>query len=117
MWTELALRFCFGGILVSLFALLGQVLRPKTFSGIFGAAPSVALAALGICFWKDGAAGAAIEGRSMLIASAALLTYSAICVYIAKTKRLPVWFGAGLAWLAWLAVALGGWCLYTRIAR
>jgi Protein of unknown function (DUF3147) len=37
-------RFVAGGLIVSLFAVLGDVLRPKSFAGLFGAAPSVALA-------------------------------------------------------------------------
>ena len=41
---ELVLRFVLGGVIVSLFSLLGDLWKPKTFSGIFGAAPSVALA-------------------------------------------------------------------------
>jgi hypothetical protein len=39
--------FCFfvGGVVVSLFAILGNPLKPKSFAGLFGAAPSVALGA------------------------------------------------------------------------
>ena len=39
---------------VSLFAVAGDVLRPKSFAGLFGAAPSVALATLTLAFWKHG---------------------------------------------------------------
>jgi Protein of unknown function (DUF3147) len=39
-------RFVAGGVVVSLFAIVGDVLRPKSFAGLFGAAPSVALATL-----------------------------------------------------------------------
>ena len=44
-------RFLMGGMIVSLFASLGDVLKPKSFAGLFGAAPSVALATLGSQFW------------------------------------------------------------------
>ena len=44
---ELVVRFLVGGALVSLFALIADVLKPKGFAGLFGAAPSVALASLG----------------------------------------------------------------------
>jgi hypothetical protein len=37
-----------GGVVVSLFAILGDTLKPKSFAGLFGAAPSVALATLGL---------------------------------------------------------------------
>jgi hypothetical protein len=44
------LRFAAGGLIVSAFAVLGDVLRPKSFAGLFGAAPSVALATLSLAF-------------------------------------------------------------------
>jgi hypothetical protein len=53
--TEYGVRFLVGGIVVSTFAILGDVLRPKSFAGLFGAAPSVALATLGIAVYRHGA--------------------------------------------------------------
>ena len=44
---DLVLRFVIGGLVVSSFAVLGDMLKPKSFAGLFGAAPSVALATLG----------------------------------------------------------------------
>jgi hypothetical protein len=38
--------FVAGGLIVSAFAILGDLLRPKSFAGLFGAAPSIALATL-----------------------------------------------------------------------
>jgi hypothetical protein len=38
---EYLFRLLAGGIVVSTFAVLGDVLRPKSFAGLFGAAPSV----------------------------------------------------------------------------
>jgi hypothetical protein len=37
--TEYIVRFLVGGAVVSAFAMLGDVLRPKSFAGLFGAAP------------------------------------------------------------------------------
>ena len=45
---ELIFRFLIGGTLVSAFALVGDAVRPKSFAGLFGAAPSIALATLGL---------------------------------------------------------------------
>jgi hypothetical protein len=45
--TQIFVRFFIGGVVVSAFAVIGDVLRPKSFAGLFGAAPSVALATLG----------------------------------------------------------------------
>ena len=44
--TEYILRFIVGGAIVSAFATLGDMLRPKSFAELLGAAPSVALATL-----------------------------------------------------------------------
>jgi hypothetical protein len=38
--------FLAGGVAVAAFAALGDTLRPKSFAGLFGAAPSIALATL-----------------------------------------------------------------------
>ena len=57
--TEYVVRFLVGGVVVSAFAMLGHVLRPKSFAGLFAAAPSVALATLGIAVYQHGASYAA----------------------------------------------------------
>lgn len=36
---EYILRFLLGGLIVSIFASIADVLRPKGFAGLFGAAP------------------------------------------------------------------------------
>ena len=66
MPVELAVRFVIGGLIVSAFALLGEIVRPKLFAGIFGAAPSVALATLGLTFAGHGGSYVGVEGRSMM---------------------------------------------------
>src|ERR1700744_3210483 len=43
---EYLVRFLVGGIVVSAFAVISDVLRPKSFAGLFCAAPSLALATL-----------------------------------------------------------------------
>ena len=75
------LRFIAGGVAVSMFAALGDTLQPKSFAGLFGAAPSIALAALLITLSQNGASFAAVEGRSMIAGAFALAAYSwAVCV-------------------------------------
>ncbi len=66
-----------GGAIVSAFALLGEMCKPKTFAGIFGAAPSVALATLGLALLNQGSSFAALEGRSMVLGAVAFVAYSA----------------------------------------
>jgi uncharacterized membrane protein (GlpM family) len=72
---ELLWRFLIGGALVSVFALVGDVMRPKRFAGIFGAAPSIALATLALTVARDGRAFAAIEARSMVLTSGGFILY------------------------------------------
>lgn len=108
MIQELALRFLLGGSIVSLFSLTGDVWKPKTFSGVFGAAPSVALASLALAAHQHGAPELALLGRSMVVGAIALYVYSVACVAASGRTRWPVWLSALCAWLVWFAVALGG---------
>jgi hypothetical protein len=47
-------RFLIGGVVVSAFSALGDILKPKSLAGLFGAAPSVALATLALTIATDG---------------------------------------------------------------
>jgi hypothetical protein len=53
-----------------------DTLRPKSFAGLFGAAPSIALATLLITLAQKRAVFAAVEGRSMIAGVVALAPYS-----------------------------------------
>jgi hypothetical protein len=64
--TDTVLRLLIGGLAVSFFAALADVVRPKSFAGLFGAAPSIALATLTLTVSERGASFAAAEGRSMM---------------------------------------------------
>jgi hypothetical protein len=106
--AELGVRFILGGLIVSLFSVTGELWKPKTFSGIFGAAPSVALASLALTFAKQGPPVVALLARSMVIGSVALYAYGAACVFATKQESWPVWLAALSSWLAWFAAALAG---------
>ena len=45
--SQILVRFLVGGAVVSAFAIIGDLLKPKSFAELFGDAPSVALATLG----------------------------------------------------------------------
>jgi hypothetical protein len=105
---DLAIRFLLGGVIVSLFSVTGELWKPKTFSGMFGAAPSVALASLALTYGKQGPAVVAVLGRSMVIGSVALFVYASACVFAAKQEKWPVLPSAVCAWLAWFLVAFAG---------
>jgi hypothetical protein len=100
-------RFLIGGAVVSVFAMLGDVLRPKSFAGLFGAAPSVALATLSLTFWKEAAGYVAIEGRSMLIGAFALALYSLVVCQLLMRARLSALLSTGAATALWLTMAIG----------
>jgi uncharacterized membrane protein (GlpM family) len=111
---ELALRFFIGGCLVAIFAVIADVLRPKGFAGLFAAAPSIALATLGLTVASEGKVYAAVEARSMIAGATAFLLYALCCVYfigMRRTKATP----AAFALLAvWGIAAFGLWTLWLR---
>jgi uncharacterized membrane protein (GlpM family) len=111
---ELIIRFIVGGLVVSFFAVLGDVLKPKSFAGLFGAAPSVALATLALAIMANGKAYAALEARSMILGACAFIVYAWCCMRI-MTKHDARAKAATIAALAvWLACALGGWLVFLR---
>ena len=91
MVLEYGLRFLAGGIAVSAFATLGDMLRPQSFAGLFGAAPSIALATLLITLARKGAPFVAVEGRSMIVGAFALATYSWVVCVLIKKYLLSSW--------------------------
>ena len=104
---ETSIRFIIGGLFVSAFAVLGDVLKPKSFAGLFGAAPSVALATLILTIHGQGRDFAAAEARTMLFGAAAFFVYAcAVCRIIMRSK-LPASIVATASILIWLAVAFG----------
>lgn len=76
MLEEILFRFAIGGVVVAAFATLGDLFKPKSFAGLFGAAPSVALATLGMAVVTKGRLYAATEARSMMGGALALLVYT-----------------------------------------
>jgi len=112
--TDLFIRFVIGGLVVSGFAVLGDVLRPKTFAGLFGAAPSVALATITLTLHHSGKSYAALEAHSMLAGAAAFFVYACAASFLLMRFRthallttialMPLWFG----------VAFGLWYLCLR---
>ena len=101
--NEIVIRFLIGGLVVSVFAVIGDLFKPKSFAGLFGAAPSVALATLGLTVAANGSAYASLEARSMLAGAIALLVYGS-CVgwLIVRCKAgatlitlctIPIWLG------------------------
>lgn len=110
---EILIRFVVGGVVVSLFALIGDLLKPKSFAGLFGAAPSIALATLGLTVAGNGTFYAANEARSMIGGAIAFFAYASFVSWVMMRYKpkgilvtlasIPLWFGVGFAiWFLWL---------------
>jgi hypothetical protein len=105
------IRFLVGGVVVSLFSALGDVLRPKSFAGLFGAAPSIALATVALTIEQSGKSYAAIEGRSMILGAIAFFVYALNVSWVLKRYRPSALTAAVALMPIWFAVSFGLWFL------
>ena len=106
---EIFFRFVVGGVVVSAFAVFADVLKPKSFAGLFGAAPSVALATVALTVKEHGGIYAGIEGRSMILGAIAFFIYACVSSRLMMRQKWPALPVSSLALLLWLGVALGLW--------
>jgi Protein of unknown function (DUF3147) len=112
----LLIRFLIGGVVVSLFAALSDVLRPKSFAGLFGAAPSIALATLGLTIHQNGKTYAGLEVRSMILGAIGFFAYAFSVSWVLRRYK-PSALLATLSLLPiWFAVSLGLWLVFARSA-
>src|SRR5579864_1075530 len=105
--TKFVFRFMVGGTIVSLFAVLGDILRPKSFAGLFGAAPSVAIATLLLTIHQQGAVYAAVEARSMIGGAIAFCFYTGCVCWVVMRYKCSASIVAGLLLVVWLVTAVG----------
>jgi hypothetical protein len=105
--SEYVIRFFLGGMVVSAFAMGGDTLRPKSFAGLFSAAPSVALATLGIAVFWHGAGYAALQSRAMIAGAIALGIYSVVVCQLLVRTRLTAMPATLISLVVWLIVAFG----------
>ena len=105
--TDTLTRFLIGGLAVSFFAALADVLRPRSFAGLFGAAPSIALATLTLTVAQRGAPFAAEEGRSMIVGALALAACSAVVCLLIQRSRWHANVAALFGIAVWFVVAFG----------
>ncbi|WFU23098.1 DUF3147 family protein [Bradyrhizobium sp. CB1717] len=105
--TEYIVRFIAGGMIVSAFAILGDMLRPKSFAGLLGAAPSVALATLAIAIVQHGRPYAASESWTMIYGAIALACYSVAVCHLLMRFRIAALPATILTFAVWLVVAFG----------
>jgi hypothetical protein len=108
------IRFFVGGFLVSVFSLLGDLFKPKSFAGLFGAAPSVALATIGLTVVSDGKSYASTEASSMLAGAFAFLAYASCVSWVMMHGRLNALRVTIFALPIWGMVAFALWDIWLR---
>ena len=108
------IRFLAGGITVSVFAVMGDVFRPRSFAGMFAAAPTIALATLGLALAKHGAEIVSIEGRSMVIGAVALSIHSLLTSHLLLRHNWSALPAALVPLAGWFVVSFGLWTLFLR---
>jgi hypothetical protein len=108
----LAVHRLVGGTFVVLFAVAGELLRPKSFGGIFAAAPSVALASLLITALAKGEMAVWASAVGMVAGAVAMV--AACVVGIDAVKRFGALRGALTSLVVWVLVAGG---LYATAVR
>jgi len=106
---EILFRFLIGGSVVSVFSVLGDVFEPKSFAGLFGAAPSIALATLGLTLVAEGKDYASIEARSMMLGAIAFFLYASAVSWLMMRKKWPAKLAGSVSILLWFAAAFGLW--------
>jgi uncharacterized membrane protein (GlpM family) len=111
---DILFRIIVGGSVVCVFALIGELLKPKSFAGLFGAAPSVSLATLTLTVMKEGKAYASIEARSMILGSIAFIIYAVLISRWMMHRRMRVLSATTSGLGLWLVCALGLWYVVLR---
>jgi hypothetical protein len=108
----LALKGLIGGTVVVVFAVIGEVLRPRGVAGVTSGAPSVAIASLGVTAVATGVAAAADQALGMIAGSCALVVWC-LCG-LDTVKRFGALKGSVMATLVWGVVGIALWDVAIR---
>jgi hypothetical protein len=98
----IVLKGLVAGTFVVVFAVISRSVAPKSFAGIFGAAPSIALASLTITVLDKGAAPGRMQSFSMIFAGLAMVAYCATAVI--TVDRFGALRGSVIAFFSWFVV-------------
>lgn len=112
--NDLLFRFVVGGVVVSACAVLGDLFKPKSFAGLFAAAPSLALATLALTIVGEGIAYATLEARSMIGGAIAFCAYACCVSCVLMRFRFRASMIASLFILLWLALSIVIWAVWLR---
>src|SRR3954469_1137801 len=108
----LAIKALNGGLFVVVFALIGHSVTPKRFSGLFSAAPSVALANLSVAVIVKGPEHVRENGVGMIVGAVALVVFCVTARHL--VARFDATIGSAAACGVWLLVALAGYAAVLR---
>ena len=97
-----------------MFSLAGGLFKPTSLAGLFGAAPSVALATLALTISHNGKTYASTECRSMMAGAAALCLYSIVATQFLSRFRMGALKATLSAMPVWFLAALGLWRIFLR---
>jgi uncharacterized membrane protein (GlpM family) len=111
---DLLLRFIIGGIVVSLFAVLGDMIKPESVGGVFAAAPTIALATIALTLHKHGAGYVAVEARSMIAGAIAFVVYAATVSFVLMRYRTKSLATAASLMIVWFGTAAGLFAIWLR---
>jgi len=111
---QILFRFIIGGLVVSLFAAFADALKPKSFAGLFAAAPSVAMGTLGLTILSEGKLFAAVEARSMIFGAIALFLYAMMAMRLMTRYKLNAAPAAFSTIAVWMICAMGAWYVLLR---
>ena len=107
----LALKAIAAGLFVAALSHLTNATRPKLFSGLFAAAPTVATTSLLLTALDKPAAGP-VAAYGMVAGALGLLACCALVTVVEARVRAVL--ASGLGWLAWAAVGLAVYAVAAR---
>ena len=108
----LAIRVVAGGALVVAFAMVSDMLKPRMFSGLFGAAPSVATASLLVGGLAMGPDKDTKYATGMIAGAVGLVVYAMVAAL--AVKHLGSVVGSIVAWVAWIVPAAAIYLVFMR---
>jgi hypothetical protein len=82
---------------------------------LFGAAPSIALASLGLTIYSEGSHTASVEARSMVLGALALLVYACGTSYLVLRVKFPARVVSLAMLVVWLGVGTVLWYGLLRV--
>jgi uncharacterized membrane protein (GlpM family) len=109
---SLVVKALVGGLLVVVFSLIGESVKPRHLAGIASAAPSIALASLAITLLVSGIDKARNLSTGMIAGAVALIAWCLVAGY--TVKRFGAFKGAAAATLVWFGIALALWAAILR---